>query len=1179
MASIALSGHSLKTKITLSTLAIFLAGLWSLSYYASQMLRADMERLLGEQQLSTVSLVASEVNRDLTDRLKVLESVASSSRQAMQRGPRAMQDMLDQHPVLQTLFNGGIIAYGLDGARVADYPMSAQGSQVSQRHIHLVSAALREGKSSIGLPLPSQQLKAPIFGIAVPIRNPAGQVIGALVGVINLGIPNFLQELTQSRYGQSGYYLLEDPKTRLIITGSDRRRVMQPLPAPGVNALIDRHVAGFDESGVTVNPMGVEVLASAARVPVTGWFMLAALPTAEAFSPIRDMQQRMWLATALLTLLAGGLTWWLLRRQLSPMLTAAAALATMADTRQPMRPLPVTSQDEISHLIGGFNRLLGDLGQRETLLKQILDTSSVAIFLIDRDGRISQANQRMAEMFGCSLDTLVGSDYVALIHPSERETGRLNMQALLAGAIPSTDTDRLYWRADHSEFWSHLTGKRFFDAGGELHGIIGVIADITERKRIEEALRTSEQRFRDMVNTTDGIVWEADAATFTFTFVSEQAERLLGFPAADWLQPGFWVEHLHPEDQTWAPEYCAACTGRLESHDFEYRFIASDGRSVWLRDMVTVVAEHGQPRCLRGLMVDISKNKQMDASLRVAATAFESQEAMTITDANKVILKINQAFTRVTGYSEAEAIGQTPALLKSGRQDNAFYQAMWDSLNHKRYWQGEIWNRRKSGEIYPERLSISAVLDEKGAVTNYVASFSDITLSKRAQDEIQQLAFTDPLTGLPNRRLLMDRLKHALATSARNKREGALLFIDLDNFKTLNDTLGHDIGDLLLQQVTQRLINCVREGDTVARLGGDEFVVMLEDLSENAQEAAMHAESVGEKILASLNQIYRLAGYEHHSSASIGLTLFGNKRETVDDLLKRADLAMYSSKTAGRNTLRFFDPEMQIVVSTRAAMESDLREAVVKDQFHLHYQVQVSGSGRFTGAEVLVRWQHPQRGMVSPAEFIPVAEETGLILPLGKWVLEAACQQLADWALRPEMAHLTVAVNVSARQFHHRDFVDQVVGVLARTGANPQRLKLELTESMLVSNVNDIIAKMSALKSRGVGFSLDDFGTGYSSLTYLKRLPLDQLKIDQGFVRDILIDPNDAAIARTIVALAESLGLAVIAEGVETEAQRAALARQGCHAYQGYLFSRPLPLKQFETFMGQLDMDVVTPLA
>ena len=421
----------------------------------------------------------------------------------------------------------------------------------------------------------------------------------------------------------------------------------------------------------------------------------------------------------------------------------------------------------------------------------------------------------------------------------------------------------------------------------------------------------------------------------------------------------------------------------------------------------------------------------------------------------------------------------------------------------------------------------------------------------------------------------MDRLKHALATSARNKREGALLFIDLDNFKTLNDTLGHDIGDLLLQQVTQRLIDCVREGDTVARLGGDEFVVMLEDLSENAQEAAMRAESVGEKILAALNQAYRLAGYEHHSSASIGLTLFGNKRETVDDLLKRADLAMYSSKTAGRNTLRFFDPEMQTVVSTRAAMESDLREAVLKDQFQLHYQVQVAGNGQSIGAEVLVRWQHPQRGMVSPSEFIPVAEETGLILPLGKWVLEAACQQLAAWATRPEMAHLTVAVNVSARQFHHRDFVDQVIGVLTRTGANPQRLKLELTESMLVSNVNDIIAKMSALKSRGVGFSLDDFGTGYSSLTYLKRLPLDQLKIDQGFVRDILIDPNDAAIARTIVALAESLGLAVIAEGVETEAQRNALARQGCHAYQGYLFSRPLPLKQFETFMGQLDKDVV----
>lgn len=440
----------------------------------------------------------------------------------------------------------------------------------------------------------------------------------------------------------------------------------------------------------------------------------------------------------------------------------------------------------------------------------------------------------------------------------------------------------------------------------------------------------------------------------------------------------------------------------------------------------------------------------------------------------------------------------------------------------------------------------------------------EVKRTQAAAEEINQLANYDSLTGLPNRRLLLDRLKHALASGSRSHRYGVLLFIDLDNFKILNDTLGHEIGDLLLQQVAQRLVTCVREGDTVARLGGDEFVVILEGLSENAQEAATHAETVGEKILLTLNRGYQLAGYEHHSTPSIGVALFADYQKTTDELLKQADLALYQAKAAGRNTLRFFDPEMQAVVTARAELETGLRDAVLNQQFLLHYQAQVADECHLMGVEVLVRWKHPQRGMVSPAEFIPVAEETGLILQLGHWVLETACSQLAKWAAQPEFAHLSIAVNVSANQFLQADFVAEVLTLLERTGANPRRLKLELTESMLVSNVEDIITKMTALKEKGVGFSLDDFGTGYSSLSFLKRLPLDQLKIDQGFVRDILFDHNDAAIAKMVVALAESLGLAVIAEGVETVEQRDFLARHGCHAYQGYLFSRPLPLEEFE---------------
>ena len=481
--------------------------------------------------------------------------------------------------------------------------------------------------------------------------------------------------------------------------------------------------------------------------------------------------------------------------------------------------------------------------------------------------------------------------------------------------------------------------------------------------------------------------------------------------------------------------------------------------------------------------------------------------------------------------------------------------------------QGQMRMRRSDASLFEAEVSATLCPNSKSLCSLIVR---DITERQRAEDQIRNLAFYDPLTQLPNRRLLMDRLRITLATNHRHQRLAALLFVDLDNFKTLNDTLGHYQGDLLLQQVATRLVTCVRETDTCARLGGDEFVVVLEDLGDDPLAAARQAETIGQKILATLNQNYLLGTAAHHSTPSIGITLFGQgEEENIDEPLKRADLAMYQAKAAGRNTLRFFDPQIQLAVNARAALELSLRQAVDQQAFVLHYQPQVADTGRVTGAEVLVRWLHPERGVVSPAEFIPLAEDTGLILPLGQWVLQTACRQLAHWANHAQYNHLTLAVNVSERQFRQADFVEQVLTTLRQTGARADLLKLELTEGLLVTQFDDVIAKMSALKAHGVGFSLDDFGTGYSSLAYLKRLPLDQLKIDQGFVRDILIDANDAAIANMVVVLAQSLGLSVIAEGVETEAQRAMLASQGCHHYQGYLYSRPLALGAFEDWLDK----------
>lgn len=573
-----------------------------------------------------------------------------------------------------------------------------------------------------------------------------------------------------------------------------------------------------------------------------------------------------------------------------------------------------------------------------------------------------------------------------------------------------------------------------------------------------------------------------------------------------------------------------------------------------------------------GVGTDITQRVEAEAALRIADAAFEAQDATMVTDANAVIIRVNKAFVEITGYSAEEAIGQTPRLLRSDRHDAAFYRAMWESIHTTGHWRGEVWDRRKDGEVYPKWLTISTVTAQDGRVTHYIGTHFDISDRKKAEERIAELAFFDPLTRLPNRTLLRDRLHQALSNSQRDGSHGAALFIDLDAFKTLNDTQGHAVGDLLLQQVGTRLRQCVREGDTVARLGGDEFVVVLNGLSGNADEAARQVKLVGRKLLDLLALPYALTTTEHQLTASVGATLFLGSDSSLDEVLKQADLAMYRAKDSGRNALRFFDPDMQSAVVERSKVEKDLRQAISEQQFELHYQALVSGDRKLVGVESLVRWNHPQRGLVSPGEFIALAEETGLIVPLGHWVLESACRQIAAWAEHPRLSHVTVAVNVSARQFYQDDFSAQVLAVLERTGADPSRLKLELTESLLIDNMDDVIAKMTALRALGVQFSLDDFGTGYSSLAYLSRLPFDQVKIDRSFVSNIESSDDSVAICAAIVSLGHSLKLKVVAEGVETEAQRYFLSTvHRCDYLQGYLFSQPLPLAQFEIYAhGQM---------
>lgn len=577
-----------------------------------------------------------------------------------------------------------------------------------------------------------------------------------------------------------------------------------------------------------------------------------------------------------------------------------------------------------------------------------------------------------------------------------------------------------------------------------------------------------------------------------------------------------------------------------------------------------------------------TKNANRDAQLAQVLQALPGVAVYACDDEDRICYW-NDAAEQLYGYSRAEALTQPrshllqPVLTNEPPTTTTTTASSFVTLRHKLGQPVLVCSSTlapSADGAVSEQFYVDHPIHGMAAPASALPHAHDTP--EALQEQLYRLAFYDPLTQLPNRRLLLERLEHVLAGVSRNQRIGALMFLDLDNFKSLNDTQGHAVGDILLREVAHRLECAVRQSDTVARLGGDEFVVMLEDLDTGGM-AAPQAESVAVKILRALEQPYRLEHHtpegkarmvEHHCSASIGITLFGRPNDRVEDLLKRADMAMYQAKDAGRNTIRFFDNDMQAAVHTRVQLEADLRQALHNQEFMLHYQPQVDAKGKVVSTEALVRWLHPRHGVIGPNEFIPLAEETGLILPLGDWVLSQACQQLAQWQNQPALAQMTIAVNLSARQIHQPDFAERVQAILRQHGVNPAQLKLEITESMLVHNSDATLRKMKQLKALGIHFSLDDFGTGYASLSYLKHMPLDQLKIDRSFIIDLLSEGKDSAIAQMVVALARSLGLSTVAEGIETVEQKNCLDQIGCHAYQGFFFARPMPLDQFEAFVA-----------
>ena len=806
------------------------------------------------------------------------------------------------------------------------------------------------------------------------------------------------------------------------------------------------------------------------------------------------------------------------------------------------------------------------LQQSQQQTQQYLSIVGVMLVVLDAEGRVQLVNRKGCEMLGAPEADILGKDWFQFFLPERvRKDVRASFFQLLQGGEATlaeyAENPVLTHRGEERMVAWHNALLR--DEAGQICGVLASGEDITERKLAEQALRDSRESLRllldSMAEAAYGVDFDGNCA-----FVNRAFLRMLGYQDAHEVlgkRIHALIHHTRADGSPYPESEC-----RMHRAYLANEAINVSDEMFWRKDGVAIPVEYwSNPIVTDGVVVgaiatfvDIAERKRVEAQLGLAAKVFEqSGEGIMITDAQCNIVMVNQAFTAITGFSEAEVLGQNPRMQSSGHHDRAFYSAMWETLVTQGRWQGEIWNRRKDGSVYPEMLSIIRVLGAKGEVSHYIGITSDITQHKAAQERIQRLAHFDPLTGLPNRALLNDRVNHDLSTAQRHHTQLAVLFVDLDHFKNVNDTLGHRIGDELLVAIASRLKAAVRDVDTVSRQGGDEFILILPDTG------AAGAAHVAGKLLEAVAQPCQIEGFDLSVTLSIGIALYPGDGEDFEALSRSADAAMYRAKHDGRNTYRFFTAEMQARSAHNLQMENALRRVLERNQLLLHFQPQLSlPDNRLIGVEALLRWQHPELGMIAPADFIPIAEESGQILSIGEWALRTAVQQMKSW-MDAGLAPMTMAVNLSAVQFRHPQLPGRVAQILDEVKLPPQYLELELTESVAMDDAPAAIAIMDQLHARGVRMSIDDFGTGYSSLSYLKRFKVHRLKIDQSFVHDIGEDPED----RAIISLAKSLGLQTIAEGVETEAQLAFLRKQGCNEVQGYYFSKPLPADAFEAFV------------
>jgi diguanylate cyclase (GGDEF)-like protein/PAS domain S-box-containing protein len=747
--------------------------------------------------------------------------------------------------------------------------------------------------------------------------------------------------------------------------------------------------------------------------------------------------------------------------------------------------------------------------------------------------------------------------YAALIHPDDRERVREEIQAAVAERRPFRFVYRLITAGGETR-WVWEQGRGVYTPEGALEALEGFITDVTEQQQALEALRASEERFAQIFHASPLIISISREADGVFLEVNEAFERAGGWTRAEAigrsaLELGLWPD---PAEREQMRERLRANGGRLS--DAEWRFRRRDGVVRDVRGGIERIMLHGEA-CLLFIGQDVTERKRTEAEMRKLSGAIaQTADIVMITDREGHIEYVNEAFEQITGYTRTEALGRKPNLLKSGLQDDGFYRRLWQTLLAGETFRDVFVNRRKNGELFYEEKTITPLKDDSGAITHFIATGKDITERVRVQERLTHLAYHDALTDLPNRVLFMERLAQALARARWHGRVVAVLFLDLDRFKYINDTMGHEAGDRFLQVMAQRLQGCLRDGDTMARLGGDEFAILLEDIAK-AEDVA----PLAEKILQAFALPFMFWGREYCLTVSIGISLYPSDAADAATLLRNADIAMYRAKELGRNGYQFYSAEMSALALERITLEADLRRALERGEFELEYQPQVDlGSGVVCGAEVLLRWRHPRHGPLLPHRFVTIAEEAGLIEPIGEWVLRAALEQGRRW--REAGWRQRLAINVSGRQLDDDRFVTRVEEELARSGLDPVLLELEITESVVMRPSAAVIERLERLARLGVRMAIDDFGTGYSSLAYLKRFRINTLKIDRSFVQDLATNRDDAEIVRAIIAMGRGLGLRVVAEGVETEAQLAFLREQGCHVAQGYYFGEPLPAAAFE---------------